>query len=79
MKTKIARDNQEVRILTYCHKCHKVFTGSQTCCPKCKVDESMRFIAEHSIKSWIEIERAYDKILDRQCGCCDEIIKQCEA
>ena len=58
MTIKTAKDNQEIKILTYCHKCHKVFTGSQTCCPECKADEVVVFLIGYLINAWIDIENA---------------------
>ena len=72
--------NQEVGILTYCHKCQAVYTGQTEECLGCgEHDQLVWFVSGVSIRSWLACEEAYYKVIEKQCGCCDDIIAECSA
>ena len=73
---KTAKDNLEVKILTYCHECQSVHTGSNS--PKClkcgKENCLVWFVAGVTIKGWLEAEEQLEKCRNKHCGCMDHIV-----
>jgi primosomal protein N' len=61
----------EIEIITYCHKCSKVYNGKHKNCPHCGSFDLLLFVPGPTIKDWIATEQKLESVKSEQCGCCD--------